>query len=167
MNREQQESIELTRELARVAKEHDLVEVEYENETVKLRLVMEQERPPANEQIPMGIPMMVPNIGPPQGTPTPAKATVTNEVSSGQDATEITGETLDSPLAGVFYRSSQPGAAPFVEEGQTVGKNTTLCIVEAMKLMNEITSERPCKIVKILVANEEAVEEGQPLFIIE
>lgn len=74
---------------------------------------------------------------------------------------------IHSPLVGTFYRSPSPSAEPYVKEGQTVQKGKTLCIVEAMKLMNEIESEFSGKIVSILVESGQPVEFGEPLFIIE
>lgn len=72
-----------------------------------------------------------------------------------------------SPFVGTFYRSSNPNAAPYVKEGQSVRKGQTLCIIEAMKLMNEIESDFEGKIVSALVENGQPVEFGEPLFIIE
>ena len=77
------------------------------------------------------------------------------------------GETVNSPIVGSFYRSPAPDAAPYVEVGQIVEKGQVLCIVEAMKLMNEIEAEFRCKIVKICKENAQAVEFGDPLFVIE
>lgn len=74
---------------------------------------------------------------------------------------------VKSPFVGTFYRASGPNAEPYVKEGQTVKKGQTLCIVEAMKLMNEIESEFSGKIVSILVENGQPVEFGEPLFLIE
>ncbi|MEW6417988.1 MAG: acetyl-CoA carboxylase biotin carboxyl carrier protein [Nitrospirota bacterium] len=75
--------------------------------------------------------------------------------------------TITSPIVGTFYRSPSPDAAPFVEIGATVKKGQVLCIVEAMKLMNEIESEADGIVVKILVENGQPVEYGEPLFLIE
>ncbi len=77
------------------------------------------------------------------------------------------GETINSPIVGSFYRAPAPDAAPYVEVGQIVEKGQTLCIVEAMKLMNEIEAEFRCKIVQICKENAQAVEFGDPLFVIE
>ena len=75
--------------------------------------------------------------------------------------------TVTSPVVGSFYRSPSPDVAPYVEEGDLVSRGQVLCIVEAMKLMNEIESEVDGRVVKILVENEAGVEYGQPLFVIE
>ncbi len=74
---------------------------------------------------------------------------------------------IKSPLVGTFYRSPSPGAPPFVEVGDTVSPGQVLCIIEALKVMNEIESDVRGKVVKILVENGETVEYGQPLFIID
>ncbi|MEL5849043.1 MAG: acetyl-CoA carboxylase biotin carboxyl carrier protein [Candidatus Igneacidithiobacillus chanchocoensis] len=76
------------------------------------------------------------------------------------------GYMIKSPMVGTFYRASSPEAAPFVEEGSTVKAGQTLCIIEAMKLLNEIEADVSGKILKILVGNGEPVEYGEPLFII-
>jgi acetyl-CoA carboxylase biotin carboxyl carrier protein len=78
-----------------------------------------------------------------------------------------TGHTLKSPMVGTFYRSPSPGAPAFVEVGQAVAKGQTLCIIEAMKLLNEIESDAAGTIKAILVENGQPVEYGQPLFVIE
>lgn len=82
-------------------------------------------------------------------------------------AAEEKGERVASPIVGTFYRAPAPDAAPYVEVGQVVEKGQTLCIVEAMKLMNEIEAEYRCKIVKICRENAEPVEYNDTLFIVE
>ena len=74
---------------------------------------------------------------------------------------------ITSPMVGTFYRASSPDGAPFVEEGDSVRKGQTLCIIEAMKMMNEIEAEVAGRVVKVLCANAEPVEYGRPLVIIE
>jgi len=78
-----------------------------------------------------------------------------------------TGHVVKSPMVGTFYRSSSPGGKPFVEVGSEVKEGEPVCIIEAMKIMNEIESDKAGKILKILCENGQAVEFGQPLFIIE
>jgi acetyl-CoA carboxylase biotin carboxyl carrier protein len=80
---------------------------------------------------------------------------------------EPVGHTVKSPMVGTFYRSSAPGAKPFAEVGSTVAVGDTLCIIEAMKLMNEIESDKAGVVKAVLVEAGEAVEYGQPMFIIE
>lgn len=76
------------------------------------------------------------------------------------------GHVMKSPMVGTFYRSPSPGAKPFVELGQSVKVGDHLCLIEAMKLMNEIESEVAGEVKQILVENGQAVEFGQPLFVI-
>jgi acetyl-CoA carboxylase biotin carboxyl carrier protein len=78
----------------------------------------------------------------------------------------ITGTTIKSPMVGTFYRAASPGAKVFVEVGQTVNAGETLCIIEAMKLLNEIEAETSGVVKAILVENGQPVEYGEPLFII-
>jgi acetyl-CoA carboxylase biotin carboxyl carrier protein len=80
---------------------------------------------------------------------------------------EPKGHQLKSPMVGTFYRAPSPGAPPFVEVGQAVTKGQTLCIIEAMKLLNEIESDVSGTVKAVLVENGQPVEYGQPLFTIE
>ena len=77
------------------------------------------------------------------------------------------GHSVKSPMVGTFYRASSPGAKPFVEVGSTVKEGDTLCIVEAMKILNEIEADKAGTVKQILCENGDAVEFGQPLFVIE
>lgn len=77
------------------------------------------------------------------------------------------GHIVKSPMVGTFYRSASPGAKPYVELGSVVKEGETICIIEAMKILNEIDADKAGTITKILSENGEAVEYGQPLFIIE
>ena len=80
---------------------------------------------------------------------------------------EMSGETITSPIVGTFYRAASPEAPAFCEAGQVVEKGQVICLVEAMKMFNEIEADFKCKIVKICVENAQPVEFGQPLFVIE
>ena len=80
---------------------------------------------------------------------------------------EVPGHTVKSPMVGTFYRSSSPGAKAFVEVGSMVKEGETICIIEAMKILNEIEADKSGAITRILCDNGQAVEYGQPLFIIE
>ncbi|MFP8778617.1 acetyl-CoA carboxylase biotin carboxyl carrier protein [Hydrogenophaga sp. RWCD_12] len=82
-------------------------------------------------------------------------------------AAEPTGHIVKSPMVGTFYRASSPGAKPFAEVGQSIKDGETICIVEAMKILNEIECDKTGTITEILVENGQAVEYGQPLFVIE
>lgn len=78
----------------------------------------------------------------------------------------IDGDTIDSPMVGTFYRSASPDSKVFVEKGQKINKGDTVCILEAMKMMNQVTAESSGTIVDILVDDGEPVEFGQPLFVV-
>ncbi len=91
--------------------------------------------------------------------PAPAAAPVVEAVPAGH--------TVKSPMVGTFYRSSSPGAKAFAEVGQQVKEGDTICIIEAMKILNEIEADKAGTITKILAENGQAVEYGAPLFIIE
>ncbi len=82
-------------------------------------------------------------------------------------APAITGHTVKSPMVGTFYRSSSPGAKSFVELGQKVNVGDTLCIIEAMKILNQIEADKSGKVIQVLVEDGQPVEYDQPLFIIE
>ncbi|MCE1162705.1 MAG: acetyl-CoA carboxylase biotin carboxyl carrier protein [Thiomonas sp.] len=79
----------------------------------------------------------------------------------------VAGHVLKSPMVGTFYRSSSPGAAPFVEVGDAVKVGQTLCIIEAMKILNEIECDKDGVVKAVMSENGQAVEFGQPLFVIE
>jgi acetyl-CoA carboxylase biotin carboxyl carrier protein len=91
---------------------------------------------------------------------------VKQNIGKVESAEELDGFVVKSPMVGIFYRSASPGGTPFVELGTSVNSGDTLCIVEAMKLLNEIESEQSGTVKKILVENGQPVEFGQPLFVI-
>jgi acetyl-CoA carboxylase biotin carboxyl carrier protein len=102
------------------------------------------------------------------GAPMPAGSGPGAAAAAPPPAAEVAkGHTLKSPMVGTFYRAPSPGAPSFVEVGQSVSKGQTLCIIEAMKLLNEIESDFAGTIKAILVENGQPVEYGQPLFLIE
>jgi acetyl-CoA carboxylase biotin carboxyl carrier protein len=91
----------------------------------------------------------------------------TASVTAAPAEEKITGHVVKSPMVGTFYRSASPGTKVFVEIGQSVLAGDTLCIIEAMKILNQIEADQSGVITKVLVDNAEPVEYGQPLFIIE
>lgn len=108
---------------------------------------------------------MMPNMmAMPAAAPAPASAPAPAVEAA---APEITGHIVKSPMVGTFYRSSSPGAKAFVDVGDAVKEGQALCIIEAMKIMNEIDCDKAGTITKVLAENGQAVEFGQPLFIIE
>lgn len=113
----------------------------------------------------LNMPQAAAHYAPPPApvAPQPAAAAAAAPVATSD---EPTGHKLKSPMVGTFYRSSSPEAKAFVEVGQSVKVGDTLCIVEAMKMMNQIESDRAGVVQAILVENAEPVEYDQPLFII-
>lgn len=102
--------------------------------------------------------------------PMPAPAAAASAAVAGLPApvaAEPAGHVVKSPMVGTFYRSSSPGAKAFVEVGSQVKEGETLCIIEAMKILNEIEADKSGTVTKILSENGQAVEYGQPLFVIE
>jgi acetyl-CoA carboxylase biotin carboxyl carrier protein len=99
------------------------------------------------------------NVGAPVLAPAPAPAAVIPEVPKGH--------VVKSPMVGTFYRAASPGAKAFVEVGGQVKEGETICIIEAMKILNEIEADKSGTISEILCENGQAVEYGQPLFVIE
>jgi len=110
-------------------------------------------------------PMALPAAAPPASAATPAEleARITAAEAA---AVEAEGHPVKSPMVGTFYRSASPGGKPFVEVGQTVSEGDTLCIIEAMKLLNEIESDKSGVVKAVLVENGQPVEYGEPLVII-
>jgi acetyl-CoA carboxylase biotin carboxyl carrier protein len=139
------------REVAEIAAEFDLAEIELDA-CGGLRVV----RRAAGVPVPTAAPL-------PAAPPAPLAASAEKAAAKPAE----TGALLTSPFVGTFYRAPAPEAPPFVDVGQTVRKGQVVCIVEAMKLMNEIESEFDGKVLEILVKNAEHVEYGQPLFRIE
>ncbi len=95
------------------------------------------------------------------------KSHINNESHGGRDDYADAGHVITSPMVGVFYASPSPEDPPFVSKGQQVKAGETLCIIEAMKIMNQIEADVSGKLIKVLVDSGEAVEYGQPLFVIE
>ena len=137
--------------------ESDIAELEVTEGESKVRIVK-------SSAIPQNQMVMVPPQGvqqysaPTMGAPAPAAAAPA--------PAEPTGHVVKSPMVGTFYRSSAPGAPSFVEVGAAVKEGDTICIIEAMKLLNEIDADFSGTITKILVENGQPVEFGQPLFVI-
>ena len=107
--------------------------------------------------------MAMPQAAPVAAPSLPATAPI---AAAPEAAAEPEGHVVKSPMVGTFYRSSSPGAKPFIEVGQNINAGETLCIIEAMKLLNEIEADQSGVVKKVLVENGQPVEYGQPLFII-
>jgi acetyl-CoA carboxylase biotin carboxyl carrier protein len=110
-------------------------------------------------------PVMTAAVAAPTMTAAPASASAPAVTVAVEE--KITGHIVRSPMVGSFYRSATPTTAPFVEVGQSVVQGQTLCIIEAMKILNQIESDKSGVVKKILVENAQPVEYDQPLFIIE
>jgi len=137
----------MIRKLVALMEEHGLVEVEVEQENLAIRLRKGGAETPV---VPAAVPA---------GPPAPARA-----AAPPAEAAKL--PTINSPMVGTFYASSSPEADPFVKVGDHVTDESVVCVIEAMKVFNEIRSEMNGTIEKILVKNTTPVEFGQPLFVI-
>jgi acetyl-CoA carboxylase biotin carboxyl carrier protein len=135
--------------LIELMNENDLLELELVEDSKKIRLKKKYE----------GAPRMI---------AAPAAAAMSAQAAAAPAAADVPAGTIEikSPMVGTFYRSSNPEAPPYVEEGDQVGVDTGVCIVEAMKVFNEIKAEVEGTIVGILVENGQTVEYGQPMFLV-
>ena len=133
-----------------LAMAHDLAELEVECGGVRVRVVR-RHAPAAPTQEVAAAPAALAEAEGVERTAEAAAGTV----------------TIEAPMVGTFYRAASPEAAPFVSEGDTIKEGQTLCIIEAMKLMNEIESKVTGRVLKIFVENAQPVEFGQPLFLVE
>jgi acetyl-CoA carboxylase biotin carboxyl carrier protein len=141
--------------------EKDVVEVELED--VGTRWRVRRTEPPAVHYAAAPMPMAMPAMGMPMHTQAPA-AGATQPAAAGPAQPQ--GEVFKSPMVGTFYRAGSPEAEPFCKPGDRVSADRTICIIEAMKVMNEIKAEREFEVLDVLVKNGEPVEFGQPLFLI-
>jgi acetyl-CoA carboxylase biotin carboxyl carrier protein len=156
-------NMEELRELIGLLRDNGLAELELENESIRVRLRKESAFGEAQRFVPSTHPAPP---SPPEKAPASAAAGPTHpgthaatEASHDQDL-----HIISSPIVGTFYRSPSPSADPFVKIGSNVENETVVCIIEAMKLMNEIQAEASGEVVKIYVENGQPVEYGQPLF---
>ena len=141
-----------------LVREHDLAEFELERDGLKLRVRK------AHAAAVVPVPAMSPAVAaaaPVHASPS-ATAPLVAAAPAGEESVELA--VVKSPIVGTFYRSPEPGAGPFVEVGDRVKKDQVLCIIEAMKLMNEITSEYDGEIVSVYVENGKPVQYGERLF---
>jgi acetyl-CoA carboxylase biotin carboxylase subunit len=149
--------LERLKELVEFLETKDFVEVEYENQGVRLRLRRAEPEVRANPAPPSKVQQDLPVSSPLQRV----------QPEHGEIFEEGDYVTVESPIVGTFYRAPSPEADPFVEDGETVEKGQVLCIIEAMKVMNEIESEVKGRVKSVLVENGQPVGYGDPLFVIE
>ena len=154
-------NMEELRELIALLRDNQLAELELENEGFRVRLRRDSSGSSYVADVPQPAPAPVPA---PAAAPAPAGPThpgtqATTAASQDQDL-----HIIPSPIVGTFYRSASPNADPFVKIGSNVEPESVVCIIEAMKLMNEIQAEATGEVVKIYVENGQPVEYGQPLF---
>ncbi|GAB4148316.1 MAG: acetyl-CoA carboxylase biotin carboxyl carrier protein [Planctomycetota bacterium] len=147
------ERLQKLQELIQLMAAQDVVEVELEEAGTRWRVRRKEDR---------GSPGYAPAPMPPSVPPENRTASPAIEVPP----VEPEGEVFKSPMLGTFYRAPSPEAEPFVKPGDRVGQDTTLCIIEAMKVMNEIKAEREFQVLEVLVRNGDPVEYGQPMFLI-
>ena len=137
--------------------ESNVSELEITEAEGKVRIVKSGPTPVAMVAAPAAAPVAVAAPAPAAAAPAPAAPV----------AAEPVGHQVKSPMVGTFYRSSSPGAKAFVEIGSQVKEGDTICIIEAMKILNEIEADKSGTITQILAENGQAVEYGAPLFVIE
>ncbi len=142
--------------------ESDISELEVTEGESKVRIV--KNAPPAQQSQVVMMPAAAAPAAPAAAAPAAPAAAAPAAVPAAEAVPA--GHVVKSPMVGTFYRASAPGAAPFVDIGSTVKEGDTLCLIEAMKLLNEIDADASGTIKQILVENGQPVEYGQPLFII-
>ncbi len=154
-----------------IRKVKKLIELLEESDVAEIEIHEGEESVRISRQSSIPTTVAIPNIAPQAVATTPpltATGTLAAPAAEPQAvAEEIQGHSVNSPMVGTFYRSPSPGSKPFVEEGQTVAAGDTLCIIEAMKILNQIESDKSGIVKKILVENGQPVEYNEPLFIID
>lgn len=149
--------LEKLKELIQILEESGLSELEIEEEGSRIRLQKPGTAPAPAAPVTVAPPVYAAKPVDDDNPVTASQAT--------KDAVEDDGlVTIDAPMVGVFYSAPSPDDDAFVKPGDQIAIDQTVCIVEAMKLMNEVTSKLRCEIVRVLVDNAEPVEYGQPLF---
>tara|TARA_B100000809_G_scaffold217120_1_gene223123 strand:- start:11 stop:502 length:492 start_codon:yes stop_codon:yes gene_type:complete len=147
----------LVRELAAILREADLGEIEVEQGDLKIRV----SKPLAPVAAPA---QMTYHAAPAPVGPAPQPAAAVEPAGDGKPSLAADEAIITSPMVGTFYRSPSPDASPFINKGDNISEKTVVCIVEAMKVMNEIKADISGQVVEILVGDSEAVEYGTPLF---
>ena len=150
------------KQLLEMVREHELSEFELERDDFKIRVRKNTSGQWTASMPPMPHVNYAPVMAPPMAPPPPAAAAPA--LTPAQEDTDFA--VVKSPIVGTFYRAPEPGAKPFADVGDTVRKGQVLCIIEAMKLMNEINSDVDGEVVKVYVENGQPVQYGERLFAI-
>ena len=152
------------KELLALVREHELAEFEYEHDGLRVRVRKDGKAAPVMVSSPApSVPAVVISPASAAGAPaTPGQPQNADEPPAGEAEVDLA--VVKSPIVGTFYRSPEPGAASFVDIGSTVKKGQVLCIIEAMKLMNEIESDCDGEVAAVYVENGKAVQFGERLF---
>lgn len=153
--------LEQIKKILDLMRDNDLAEFELEQDGVKVRL-RKHSGPAEWSAAPPPAPEGNARSAPPQAPPATATPSQTLTVAS----EDVDLAIIKSPIVGTFYRAAEPGAKPFADVGQMVKKGQVLCIIEAMKLMNEINADCDGEVVKVYVENGQAVHYGERLFAI-
>jgi acetyl-CoA carboxylase biotin carboxyl carrier protein len=146
------------RQILEMMREHELVEFELERDDVKIRLKKQASGQWAVAPVAAAVPMAAPPLAVPAPAPQAAPAAAPDD--------DMEFAVIKSPIVGTFYRAAEPGAKPYADVGDMVKKDQVICIIEAMKLMNEINAECDGQVVKVYVENGQAVQYGERLFAI-
>jgi acetyl-CoA carboxylase biotin carboxyl carrier protein len=161
--------IEDIRKIVELMAENDVVELEMEDRKGKLRLVRGNHHVPTPVTV-VSAPAPLAQLAPvtlQAATPMPPVGAPVVQDSRVEEVPAEQGPKITSPMVGTFYRAPSPEAKPYVEVGTVVEKGDVVCIIEAMKMMNEIQAELRGRVVRILVENGQPVEYEQPLFLLE
>jgi len=156
------EDIADLKQLIEFLKENQVAEFDLDRGDVKIRLKFTQAAAPAMGQVLAHVPGHVPGLTSPGVSAAALQPQAPPAPQPSEPETEL--HMVKSPIVGTFYGSPSPGAAPFVSPGDHVDKGQVICIIEAMKLMNEIEADAAGEVVRCLVTNGQPIEYGQPLF---
>ncbi len=151
------------KKLIELLEESGIAELEIREGEESVRISRESQHSAAPAPTAIYSPAPAPAPQPVAAAPAPEQAAT----PSTNDEPDLDGHIIPAPMVGTFYRAPSPGSKVFIEEGETVKEGDTLCIIEAMKMLNQIEADRSGVVSKILVENAQPVEFGQPLFVIE
>jgi acetyl-CoA carboxylase biotin carboxyl carrier protein len=155
-------NVDEIRAILDLVREHELSEFELELEGLKLKV----RKPGSSPMVHVASAAPLPAVAMPAGSPAPLAAPVSARPAAAVADVDADLAIVKSPIVGTFYRAPEPGAPPFVETGGPVKKGQVLCIIEAMKLMNEIESDYAGEVVAVYVENGQPVQYGERLFAI-